>query len=397
MPLHEFRMPTLGADMEAGTLVAWNVKPGDAVRRGQVVAVVETQKGAIDVEIWQEGVVEALLVAIGQQVPVGTVLATLSADGEAAQSPPLAMEKPRVEPPIPVAAVPPVSTILRGRAKVSPSARRLAEELGVDLATVQPGQTDGVISRADVERAARLQKAAPAPVATKSDADWHAQMRAAIAAAMSRSKRDIPHYYLSCDIDMTHALAWMEKHNSQRPVTDRLLYAVLYIRALALALREFPEFNGFWINGAYTPGPGIHIGMAVAMRGGGLVAPAIHDADGKSLRQLMADLRDLTGRVRGGRLKSSEMSDPTITLTSLGDQGVEVVHGVIYPPQVALVGFGGISERAWAENGMLACRRVVTATLAADHRASDGHRGALLLGAIKRLLEAPQSLEGTDK
>jgi pyruvate dehydrogenase E2 component (dihydrolipoamide acetyltransferase) len=133
--------------------------------------------------------------------------------------------------------------------------------------------------------------------------------------------------------------------------------------------------------------------MAVAMRGGGLVAPAIHDADKKSLPQLMVDLRDLITRVRGGRLKSSEMADPTITLTSLGELGVEAVYGVIYPPQVALIGFGKISERAWAENGVVACRRAVTATLAGDHRASDGHRGAQFLAAVNRLLQEPEKLQ----
>ena len=206
-------------------------------------------------------------------------------------------------------------------------------------------------------------------------------------------KREIPHYYLGTEIEMTRALAWLERENTQRPVTARMLYAVLLIKAVALALREVPELNGFWIDGAFQPGPGIHVGMAVAMRGGGLVAPAIHDADRKSLVQLMDDLRDLITRVRSGRLKSSEMADPTITLTSLGDLGVETVYGVIYPPQVALIGFGRISERAWVENGVVACRRAVTASLAADHRTSDGHRGALFLAAVNRLLQEPEQLQ----
>jgi pyruvate dehydrogenase E2 component (dihydrolipoamide acetyltransferase) len=246
-----------------------------------------------------------------------------------------------------------------------------------------------VVSRADVERAAQAGKAGVPP----KPGDWQSQMRKAIAAAMAKSKREIPHYYLGTEIEMTRALAWLERENAQRPVTERMLYAVLLIKAVALALREAPELNGFWSGGAFQAGPGIHVGMAVAMRGGGLVAPAIHDADRKSLPQLMADLRDLITRVRGGRLKSSEMADPTITLTSLGELGVEAVYGVIYPPQVALVGFGKISERPWAENGAVACRKAVTATLAADHRASDGHRGALFLAAVSRLLQEPEKLQ----
>ena len=388
MASHEFLMPSLGADMEAGTLVSWNIRPGDAVKRGQVVAVVETQKGAIDVEIWQDGTVEKLVVEPGQKVPVGAVLATLIAEGE----PPTAAAVPEkaaaVAAPQPAVARPQPAAI-PARFRISPAARKLAEELGVNVDALTPAAADGVIGRADVERAAQAAKAGAPP----KPGDWQAQMRKAIAAAMAKSKREIPHYYLGSGIEMTRALAWLERENAARPVTARMLYAVLLIKAVALALREVPELNGFWIDGAFQPGPGIHVGMAVAMRGGGLVAPAIHDADRKSLVQLMDDLRDLITRVRSGRLKSSEMADPTITLTSLGDLGVETVYGVIYPPQVALIGFGRISERAWAENGVVACRRAVTATLAADHRASDGHRGAVFLAAVNRLLQEPEQLQ----
>ncbi len=388
MARHEFLMPSLGADMEAGTLVAWNVGPGDAVKRGQVVAVVETQKGAIDVEIWQDGTVEKLVVEPGEKVPVGAVLATLIAEGESAPAAVVPEKAVAVAAPQ-LAVVRPQPAAIPARFRISPAARKLAEELGVNIDALTPAAADGVISRADVERAAQAAKAGAPP----KPGDWQSQMRKAIAAAMAKSKREIPHYYLGAGIEMTRALAWLERENAARPVTARMLYAVLLIKAVALALREVPELNGFWIDGAFQPGPGIHVGMAVAMRGGGLVAPAIHDADRKSLTQLMDDLRDLITRVRGGRLKSSEMADPTITLTSLGDLGVETVYGVIYPPQVALVGFGKISERAWAENGVVACRRAVTATLAADHRASDGHRGAVFLAALNRLLQEPEKLQ----
>jgi pyruvate dehydrogenase E2 component (dihydrolipoamide acetyltransferase) len=270
---------------------------------------------------------------------------------------------------------------------VSPAARKRALELGVDLAQVGPSSPGGVIESADVERVAKA-AAAPAPAT----GDWQSAMRQAIAAAMAKSKREIPHYYLGTEIDMTRALAWLEAENARLPVTGRMLYAVLLVKALALALREVPGMNGFWTDGAFRAGAGIHVGMAIAMRGGGLVAPAIHDADRKSLPELMAALRDLITRVRGGRLRSSELADPTITLTSLGDQGVEEVYGVIYPPQVALVGFGRVTERVRAENGTAICRRMVTATLAGDHRASDGHRGGLLLTALDRLLQEPEKL-----
>ena len=209
---------------------------------------------------------------------------------------------------------------------------------------------------------------------------------------MSRSKREIPHYYLVTDIDATAITEWLARENFKRSVAERLLPVVPMMKAVALALREVPEMNGFWVDGAFRPSEAVHLGMAIAMRGGGLVAPAIHDADKKSLDQLMAALRDLITRVRGGRLRSSEMADPTVTLTSLGEQGVEQVFGVIYPPQVAIIGLGRISERPWALNGVVVARRVVTATLAADHRVSDGHRGGVFVAALGRLLQEPEKL-----
>ncbi len=395
--MYEFRMPSLGADMEAGTLVEWLIKPGDEVQRGQVVAVVETQKGAVDVEIWEAGTVDKLVVETGRKVPVGELLALLRTAGEAAatvpETPAAAATPQAATAPAIVAAAPPraAATVVSARQRVAPAARKLAEELGVDIAAVQAAEPGAVISRADVERAAQAKT--PIPTVAKAAApDWHAQMRMAIAAAMSRSKREIPHYYLATDIDVTAVSSWLETENLKRSVTERLLPVVPFMKAVALALREVPELNGFWSDGAARPSAAVHLGMAIAMRGGGLVAPAIHDADRKSLDQLMAELRDLITRVRSGRLRSSEMSDPTVTFTNLGEQGVEGVFGVIYPPQVAIVGLGRISERPWVEGGAVVVRKVATATLAADHRASDGHRGGLFLAALDRLLQQPEKL-----
>jgi pyruvate dehydrogenase E2 component (dihydrolipoamide acetyltransferase) len=166
----------------------------------------------------------------------------------------------------------------------------------------------------------------------------------------------------------------------------------LLLKAVARALGEAPEFNGFFTAEGFQPGSGIHIGTAIAIRGGGLIAPAIRDADKLPLDELMARLRDLVTRARSGALRSSELSDPTITVTNLGERGVETVFGVIYPPQVALVGFGMPVERPWAVAGEVAARHVLTTTLAADHRASDGHRGALFLADIDRRLQSPETL-----
>ena len=171
------------------------------------------------------------------------------------------------------------------------------------------------------------------------------------------------------------------------------MLAALQVKAVAVAAQRFPEFNGFWRADEFQPAPGVHVGVAIALRGGGLVAPAIHDVPDKTLDELMGDLTDLVARARAGSLRSSELSDPSITVTNLGDQGVDAVFGVIYPPQVALVGFGKPAPRVCAIDGGIRIATTVQATLAADHRASDGHRGALFLAAIDELLQQPEHLE----
>jgi pyruvate dehydrogenase E2 component (dihydrolipoamide acetyltransferase) len=217
-------------------------------------------------------------------------------------------------------------------------------------------------------------------------------MRHAIAAAMSRANREIPHYYLSTTIDMKAALDWLTQANESRSVTDRMLYGVLLLKATALALREVPELNALWQQDRPVIQTAIHLGVAIAMRGGGLIAPALHDADQKSVAELMREMRDLVARVRAGGLRSSELANSTITVTSLGEQGVEAVYGVIYPPQVALVGFGKVLERPLCVDGKIIARPVLTATLAGDHRATDGHRGSVFLAAVERLLQEPEKL-----
>jgi len=384
----EFLMPSLGADMEAGTLVEWLKRPGDRVKRGDIVAVVETQKGAIEIEIFEEGLIERWLVEPGSTVPVGTPLALI-----AGAQPALAAKVSEV------AAVPAAPTPVgrqsverppaAGRVRVSPAARRLAAERGILLERLTGSGPEGTIVYGDVERASAAEPVSRPAAPTRLDLT---EMRRAIAAAMARSKREIPHYYLSTTIDLTRSLDWIEAANATRPPAQRLLLAALLLKAVARALAEAPEFNGFFTAEGFQPGAGVHVGTAIAIRGGGLVAPAIRDADKLSLDELMAQLRDLVARARSGALRSSELSDPTITVTNLGERTVEAVFGVIYPPQVALVGFGMPVERPWVVAGKVDTRRVITATLAADHRASDGHRGALFLAKIDRRLQSPETL-----
>ena len=409
----EFTMPALGADMDEGTLNEWMVQPGDTVTRGQIVAVVETTKAAVEIECWHDGVIGELLVPIGQTVAVGTALATILEPGEKAEPRPAAVaaaateaETPRTEAAPVAAPVAAAQAPVGHRQWVSPVARRTAASLGVDLKGLTGTGPQGAITLQDVEHAAAAahheapkpppppkpaESAEPQSAAEKARARG-AAMRASIAAAMSRSKREIPHYYLSHEVILDTALGWLTEQNAGLSITERMLPAVLQLKAVALAAQKFKEFNGFWNDDGFEPSAQVHVGVAISLRGGGLVAPAIHDVNEKKLDELMRDLTDLVGRARAGSLRSSEMSDPTITLTNLGDKGVDAVFGVIYPPQVAIVGFGKPAQRVVVVDGGIRVATTVRTSLAADHRASDGARGALFLAEINRLLQQPEEL-----
>jgi pyruvate dehydrogenase E2 component (dihydrolipoamide acetyltransferase) len=403
--MSDFTMPSLGADMESGTVVEWLVKPGSQVHKGDVIAVVETHKGAIEVEIFDEGVIEELLVEEGQEVPVGAVLARLTKAGEKreADTPeapaveeagrePEAEREPEPEPerkpePLPE----PLRPALAARSNVSPAARRRAAERGIDPDRLHGTGIDGSVTLADVEAAspaATREEPRPAPAKVRRGFD-PVQMRKGIASAMSRSKREIPHYYLTTTIDMSAAQAWLRDYNAARDPDERLLPAILTLRAAALALKEVPQLNGFWQDDAFAPSEAIHVGWAISLRGGGLIAPAIRDVDKLSIADLMRALKDVVARARSGGLRSSEMTDATFTITSLGERSAESVGGIIYPPQVAILGLGSIVERPWVIDGAVVPRPLATASLAADHRASDGHVGGQFLSTFARLMQEP--------
>lgn len=443
----EFRMPSLGADMDEGTLLEWLVAPGDAVRKGDIVAVVDTEKSDIEVEVFEAGVVRELLVEEGTKVPVGTPLALIESGAPPAPEPPPPAEPAEhAEPaPVPVRSGPPrgVPTTARTAGRVlSPVVRHLAEELHVDLGRVRGSGRGGLVTRHDVE-AATVARPAGSPVpasplarrlATERGVDLatvhgsgpggavvaadlpagrveeHAgaphhppgvpappalgrdgAMRQAIGRSMARSKREIPHYYLQTTIDLDAAMTWLRARNEARPVNERVLPAALLLKATAVAAAHHPELNGWWDDG-HQPSAAVHLGVAIALRGGGLVAPGIAGADRLDLDALMAALRDLTARARAGRVRQSEWTGPTITVTNLGDLGVDSVWGVIHPPQLAMVGFGAVHDAVVPVDGAPAVRPVVVASLAADHRASDGIQGAAFLARIARLLQTPEEL-----
>jgi pyruvate dehydrogenase E2 component (dihydrolipoamide acetyltransferase) len=391
-----YRMPSLGSDMATGTLIEWTKQPGDRLAKGDVIAVVETQKGAIEVEVFHDAVMGRPLIEVGAKVPVGAPMAELAPIGAGSEPARMDARPAKVSTsgvgagePEPAAATPPSGAApARPRQRASPAARRLADARGIDLADLTGSGPDGAITLADLRGAAAPRQPPPA---SRAGLDLSA-MRAAIAAAMSRSKREIPHYYLAHDVDLTVATDWLTARNADLPPDRRLLMGVLFIKAVALTLRDFPELNGFDRGDRFEPSAAIHVGCATTIRGGGLVAPAIHHTDQLDLDALMARLRDLVSRVRAGGLRASELADPTVTVSSLGERGVDRLYGIIHPPQVAIVGFGTPRPRPWVVDGAVVPRGLVTATLSADHRHSDGHRGARFLARLAARLQEPETL-----
>lgn len=435
----EFVMPSLGADMTAGTLAKWRVVAGDHVSQGDIIAEVETDKGLIEVEVFESGRVEKLLVEEGAKVPVGTPLAKIApesgaepgaqpAEVPAAASVPLAepggilsagASNPRLDGPMASPAVRrraheldlPLEGVrgtgehgritledLRGvtrgaessadRIRISPYARRLAIEHGLDLRQLRGTGPAGAIQARDV-LGANLSGPSSSQAARETPVK---RMQRAIAAAMTRANDEIPHYYVEQSIDMGCALDWLRETNAARSVSERLVSGVLVLRAVAKALRKQAALNATWKAGEVVPSAEVHVGLAVSLRGGGLVAPALQNTDEGSLEDLMTRMTDLVSRARAGGLRSSEMTSATITLTSLGERGVESVTPIIFPPQVGIVGCGAILERPWVVDGQVIPRPIMRVTLGGDHRVSNGHEGARFLSALDRLLQEPETL-----
>lgn len=378
----EFQMPSLGADMEDGTLIEWKKKPGDVVKRGDIIAEVETQKGLIEIEVFDEGSIAELLIQEGTKVPVGTKMALI-------QPSTIEVEKPiELHPIMEKISVPIIEektdTI---SIKASPLAKKMAQENHIDLSKIIGTGPDGAITKEDIEASIKQSETAETEkISTPSEA-----IRMAVAAAMSKSNREIPHYYLEKKIDMTKALAWLQEANKQRTVANRLLPVVLFIKAMAKSLKEVPDLNAVWENGLLQKTE-INIGFVVSLRNGGIIVPAIPQSDTKSADEIMIALNDLIPRARALKLRSSELSSSTITLTNLGDAGADTVFGIIYPPQVAIVGLGTITEQPFAENGMLGIRSLANVTLAGDHRATDGLTGSRFLSSLDKNLQNPEAL-----
>lgn len=385
-----FVMPSLGADMESAVLMEWKVKEGDSVSKGDIIAEVETSKGVIEIEVFEDGVIEKLLVKEETECAVGTPLAVIRGKGQEvgeeeskeskiAQPPQKDLESEKKEPKEKqtVQETPKVES--EQRMKISPAARKKAKEAGVKLSKVQGDKKE--IHLRDIKSETAPKKS-----------ERSSSMRQAIAKAMSLSNAQIPHYYLSSSINMSPALKWLEEVNRNRAIQERILPAALLIQAVVHALKEVPELNGFWRDDALEISKEINPGIAIALRKEGLITPAILNAHEFNLDGMMKSLGSLIERTRSGKLRNSEITEQTITITNLGDLGAESVFGVIYPPQVALVGFGRIMDAPWAEGDTLSVRKVLQATIAGDHRATDGRIGGKFLDKLNQILQTPQEL-----
>ncbi|MCD6173560.1 MAG: 2-oxo acid dehydrogenase subunit E2 [Sulfurimonas sp.] len=381
--MSQFLMPSLGADMESAILMEWLVKEGDRVTKGQVIAEVETSKGVIEIEVFEDGVIEKLLVEEETECKVGVVLAIINSDSEEVSQVKVESEEKIVESQKEL-----VVETENERLKISPIARKKADELGVDLTKIEP--INGVIHLSQVEAMSKtISKIPEKKEKVKKEKNG---MRQAIAAAMSKSNSEIPHYYLSTSINMTPALNYLAELNKERSIKERILPVAILIRGVVLSLKETPQLNGFWLDDEHQISQEIHPGIAIALRKGGLMTPALLDAQNLGLNDTMNSLSDLISRTRTGKLRASEMTKQTITITNLGDLGVESVYGVIYPPQLAVVGLGAIVDSPWAEGDTLCVRKVMQATIAGDHRATDGRIGAQFLDKLNQFLQKPEEL-----
>ncbi len=429
-----FTMPSLGADMDEGRIVEWLVAPGDHVDRGQIVVVVQTEKSDIEVEVFEPGTVNEILVGEGELVPVGTPIARMVPDQLAAAR----VEEPEhvAEPaagPIPAAPAAVEAVAATVGHVTSPVLRHLADELHVDATHLHGSGPGGRVVRADVERAARPAAghritprarrlmaerglaperfadralvtgddvlAAPAPhvaapgtVTQQPTIDQPTReesMRRHIAELMSRSWREIPHYHLAQRLDLSVALDHLAAANERRPLADRIVPGALLLCAAARAAAAVPQCNGWWRNGRFEPSDTVDLGLVLSLRRGGVIVPTIPRADELSPAEMMQRMTELVQRARQGRLRSSHLAEASMTVTSLGERGADEVIGVIHPPQVALIGFGAVRDDVWpeADGTGVVVRPTVRATLAGDHRATDGVVGSRLLIRMQSLLD----------
>ena len=416
-------MPALSPTMETGTLAKWTVNVGDAVRSGDVIAEIETDKATMEVEAVDDGIMASILVEAGTEgVAVGTPIGRLAEDGEtiddvaatptsatppsapapAVAAEPVAAEQVAAEPVAPQQPAPQQPAMAAPEADrifASPLARRIAAERGIDLASLRGSGPYGRILRRDVESAA-MPSNSPAAMASASTGtaiqgdsriEANSQMRKIIAARLQESKVAAPHFYLTVDCEIDALLAARRQMNERAPDGVKISVNDLIIRAAAMALIKVPKANASWEGDHTRLFSHADIAMAVAVEGG-LVTPVIWAAEQKGLVEIATISRDLATRARDGKLAPEEFSGGSFTISNLGMFGVREFAAVINPPQGAILAVGAGEQRPVVHDGQLAVATVMTVTLSADHRVVDGAVGAQWLQAFKGYVEAPVTM-----
>ncbi len=412
-------MPRLSDTMEEGTLGRWLKQEGEVIQKGDVIAEIQTDKANMELEAFQTGVLERILVQEGETVPVGDPIAVIgSGDGS-----PTSQGAPRQAEPAPATQTPeptqspqavspqqaPASTSRQGgRIKASPLARRLAQELGVDLAQLRGTGPNGRIDRDDVQKAARSAPPVQSPV-TEAPAVTHAppvatsaqptvtvgetrrlsRMENIIAQRMLQSKTQVPHFYVTAELNMKKAIALREELNALGG--QKISFNDMIVRACALVLGSNARANGSFVEGGIRSNPQVNVGFAVTIEGG-LVVPVVRDADKKSLRQIAAESRDLIAKARDNKLSTEELSGGTFTVSNLGMYGVDEFIAIINQPESAILAVGAITEQPVVEGGQIVVGHRMRVTLSSDHRILYGSHAAEFLQQLRRLLENPLEL-----
>ena len=410
-------MPQMGYDMREGTVVKWYKSEGEEVARGEVIADIETDKATVEFEAYASGVLRRIIASEGVAVPVGELIAIIAgadevidevladqpagstvetpeAEAPGAEAP--GAEAPAPEPVAATTAQPAEAPPARdgGRIRVSPIARRLAQERGIDLASITGTGPGGRIVEKDVPEVAPAP--APAPSAASGSAPSQervdlSRMRQAIARVTVDSKREVPHFYVTAEVDMGQAMSLRRDLNDALPAENRVSVNDLILKACAMALGQYPKFNGSFQGDHLRLNPSINIGIAIALEAG-LIVPGISNCQDKSLQEIATASKDLIARANSGTLRNEEYSGTTFSVSNLGMFEIDSFAAIIFPPHAAVLAVGTVKAQPVVRDGQLVAGQVMKATLSTDHRVADGAEAAQFLVEVKKLLESPVRL-----
>jgi pyruvate dehydrogenase E2 component (dihydrolipoyllysine-residue acetyltransferase) len=378
-------MPALGMAQETGKVLRWLKRDGDAVAKGEPLLEVETDKVTVEIEAPADGTLAGVRVPEGEEVPVGTVIALVLAEGEIA---PVADPEPRVTREVEAVAAAPVTMPAAPsprRRLASPKARKLAQERGLDLDSLTGSGPNGAIVARDVGPGPERGLAPLSERGPTVSSVWRT-----MAERTQRSWQEVPHFFLARDADASRLSSWRDAARA-KPGGEGVTHTDLLVKVCAEALRRHPRVNASWRDGGIVAGSGINVAIAVATHDA-LVAPVVHDADRLELAAIAARRRQIVEAARAGKLRPDDVQGGSFTISNLGMYGVDAFQAIVNAPQAAILAVGRIRDRPWAENGGLVVRPVLTLTLSFDHRVVDGARGAEFLDTLASLVEEPAGL-----